>query len=278
MRGKAFFVSIAILTVFLWRINMNLILCFIGWGAFVMLYPIIVLVSIIGALIQGVTGFGSSLTIMTILPYFMALPQAVAISCVIPMAQMAALVWIYRQAINWRRVLFPSLFYLIGCWLSIRHTLSFDPTTLKFVFGIFLIIIGIYFLRFSEKAKVKDTIPIMVGCSFVSGLINGLFGIGGPLMVLYYMAACDSMNEYIANLQCCFLITDIYCLILRTQEGIFTADLIGPSIVGIVVVLIGQFFAARIVARINSEDIIRHCTYVMVCVSGVIMGLTNLPF
>lgn len=243
-----------------------------------MLYLIIVLVSLIGALIQGVTGFGASLTVMTILPYFMALPQAVALSCVIPLPQMAALVWLYRRALNWRRVLIPSAFYLVGCWLSIRNTMSFDPTALKFAFGIFLIIMGIYFLRFSEKAKVKDAIPVMVGCSFVSGLINGLFGIGGPLMVLYYMAACDSMDEYVANLQCCFMITDIYCLYLRIQEGIFTADLIGPSLVGIIVILIGQALATRIVARINSEDIIRRSTYVMVCVSGVIMGLTNLPF
>lgn len=243
-----------------------------------MLYLITVLVSFVGALIQGVTGFGASLTIMTILPYFMALPQAVAISCVIPLAQMAALVWLYRRALNWRRVLVPSAFYLVGCWLSIRHTLSFDPTALKFAFGIFLIVIGVYFLRFSDRAKVKDTIPVMVACSFISGLINGVFGIGGPLMVLYYMAACDSMEEYVANLQCCFLVTDIYCLVLRTQEGIFTADLIGPSLVGIVVILIGQALAARIVKKINSEAIIRRCTYVMVCVSGAIMGLTNLPF
>lgn len=243
-----------------------------------MLYLIIVVVSLVGALIQGVTGFGASLTIMTILPYFVSLPQSVALSGVIPLAQMVALVWLYRRALNWRRVLIPSAFYLVGCWLSIKHTLSFDPTALKFAFGIFLILVGIYFLKFSEKAKVKDTIPVMVICSFVSGLINGLFGIGGPLMVLYYMAACKSMSEYIACLQCCFFITDIYCLILRTQEGIFTADLIGPSIVGIIVILIGQAFAARIVKKINSEDIIRRCTYIMVCVSGVIMGLTNLPF
>lgn len=243
-----------------------------------MLYAVIVFVSFVGAMIQGVTGFGSSLTMMTLLPYFMALPQAVAISCVIPLPQMAALVWLYRRALNLRRVIVPSLFYLVGCWLTIRHALSFDPTALKFAFGIFLIIMGIYFLRFSEKAHVKDTIVVMVACSFASGLINGLFGIGGPLMVLYYMAACDSMEEYVANLQCCFFITDIYCLILRTQEGIFTADLVGPSLVGIVVILIGQVFAARAVKKINSEATIRRLTYTMVCVSGVIMGITNLPF
>lgn len=243
-----------------------------------MLYIVIVIVSFVGAMIQGVTGFGSSLTMMTLLPYVMTLPQAVAISCVIPLPQMAALVWLYRRALNWRRVLIPSLFYLVGCWLTIRHALSFDPTALKFAFGIFLVIMGVYFLCFSENAKVKDTIPVMVACSFASGLINGLFGIGGPLMVLYYMAACDSMEEYVANLQCCFFITDIYCLVLRTQEGIFTADLIGPSVVGIVVILIGQIFASRVVSKINNEDVIRHITYLMVCVSGVIMGLTNLPF
>lgn len=95
-------------------------------------------------------------------------------------------------------------------------------------------------------------------------------------MVLYYLAASDSMDEYIANIQCCFLVTDIYCLALRAQEGIFTTDLIGPSIVGIVAILIGQVVAARIVSKISDEDIIRRCTYVMVGVSGVIMALTNL--
>ena len=77
-----------------------------------MLYLIIVIVSLVSALIQGVTGFGASLTIMTLLPYFMSLPQAVAISCVIPLAQIAALVWLYRRALNWRRVLIPSFFIL----------------------------------------------------------------------------------------------------------------------------------------------------------------------
>lgn len=241
-----------------------------------MLYLITIVVSFIGALIQGVTGFGASLTIMTFLPYFVELPQAVALSGVIPMVQMAVLVWLYRRHINARRVVIPTIFYLIGCWLSIKYTLSFDPRVLKLAFGLFLIIISIYFLRFSEKVKVKDTIPVMVSCSFLSGICNGVFGIGGPLMVLYYLAASDSMDEYIANIQCCFLVTDIYCLALRAQEGIFTTDLIGPSIVGIVAILIGQVVAARIVSKISDEDIIRRCTYVMVGVSGVIMALTNL--
>ena len=241
-----------------------------------MLYFVTVLVSFLGAMIQGVTGFGASLTIMTLLPYFIALPQAVALSGVIPMVQMAVLVWLYRKSINLRRVLIPTVFYLIGCWLSIKYTLDFDPRHLKFAFGIFLIIVGIYFLKFSEKVKVKDTIPVMFVCSFTSGLCNGLFGIGGPLMVLYYLAACDSMDEYIGHIQCCFLVTDIYCLGLRAQEGIFTTDLIGPSVVGIIAILLGQLVASRIVSKIENENIIRLCTYIMVCISGAIMVVTNL--
>lgn len=241
-----------------------------------MLYLVTILVSFVGALIQGVTGFGASLTIMTLLPYFVDLPSAVALSGVIPMVQMAVLVWLYRHSINWHRVVVPTIVYLIGCWLSIRYTLDFDPRGLKFAFGIFLINIGIYFLRFSERVKVKDTIPVMFACSFVSGLCNGIFGIGGPLMVLYYLAACDSMDEYVGNIQCVFLVTDIYCLGLRAQEGIFTSALIGPSVVGIVAILIGQVVASKIVSKIENESVIRQCTYVMVCVSGVIMALTNL--
>lgn len=102
-----------------------------------MLYLVTVLVSFVGAMIQGVTGFGASLTIMTLLPYFVDLPSAVALSGVIPMVQMAVLVWLYRRAINLHRVIIPAFFYLIGCWISIRYTLDFDPRYLKFAFGIF---------------------------------------------------------------------------------------------------------------------------------------------
>lgn len=241
-----------------------------------MLYLVTILVSLLGATIQGVTGFGASLTIMAILPYFTDLPQAVALSGVIPMAQMVVLVWLYRKHINVRRVVIPTIFYLIGCWLTIKYTLSFDPTLLKGWFGVFLIILAIYFLRFSEKAQVKDTIPVMFACSFASGLCNGLFGIGGPLMVLYYLAACDSMDEYVGNIQCLFLITDIYCLAARAKEGIFTADMIGPAVIGIIAILIGQVIAGKIVAKISSEDVIRRCSYYMVGVSGIIMAATNL--
>lgn len=241
-----------------------------------MLYLITIVVSFVGALIQGVTGFGASLTIMTFLPYFVALPQAVALSGVIPMVQMAVLVWLYRRYINIRRLVIPTIFYLIGCWLSINYTMSFDPRVLKLAFGLFLIVVSIYFLRFSEMVKVKDTIPVMVSCSFISGICNGVFGIGGPLMVLYYLAASDSMQEYVANIQCCFLVTDIYCLALRAQEGIFTVALLGPSLVGIVAILLGQVVATRIVSKIRDEAVIRRCTYIMVGVSGMIMALTNL--
>jgi len=82
-----------------------------------MLYLIIVFVSLVGALIQGVTGFGASLTIMTILPYFMALPQSVAISCVIPMAQMAALVsQIYQLAAC------IDSFSVLSCGMLVIHS------------------------------------------------------------------------------------------------------------------------------------------------------------
>lgn len=241
-----------------------------------MLYLVTIMVSLLGATIQGITGFGASLVIMATLPYFTTLPQAVALSGVIPMVQMAVLVWLHKKDINWRRVVIPTVFYLVGCWLTIKYTLSFDPRLLKGWFGVFLIILAIYFLGFSEKAQVKDTIPVMVACSFASGLCNGLFGIGGPLMVLYYLAACDSMDEYVGNIQCLFLITDIYCLATRAKEGIFTADMIGPAAVGIVAILIGQVIASKLLSKINSEDVIRKCSYMMVGVSGVLMAATNL--
>ena len=81
---------------------------------------------------------------------------------------------------------------------------------------------------------------MMVVCSFVSGLCNGLFGIGGPLMVLIILAACDSMDEYIGNIgNPCLLITDIYCLGLRAQRVfLLSAPLLALLLLGIIAILL----------------------------------------
>ena len=70
------------------------------------------------------------------------------------------------------------------------------PTDLlKKVFGVFLMLLSVYFLVFSSKLKIKATLMSATVCGTLAGILGGLFGIGGPPMVIFFLAALDDKEE-----------------------------------------------------------------------------------
>lgn len=76
-------------------------------------------------------------------------------------------------------------------------------------------------------------------CGFVSGVCDGLFGIGGPLMVLFFLALTNSKDEYLGTISLFFLIVCSYNLIFRIVHGIFTLQLLPYALLSLIMVFVG---------------------------------------
>ena len=221
--------------------------------------------------IGGVSGFGAGTVQMIILPWFFPLNIAAGISGVICLSLTITMLLRYRKHVKPRKLLLPIIYFLIGSYSAISFSTYVDQVMMKKVMGIFLIFLSIYFL-FVRKTKVEKVTELTAFIfSVISGICDGLFGIGGPLMVILFLARSDSKEEYLGNTQLHFTVTLILNCIIRACNGIITLGHSPYMLVGIVGIQLGFLLANRVADRINGEQLKK---IVSACVG--LAGVVNL--
>ena len=228
---------------------------------------VVFLTPIIAGLIQTVTGFGSGIFMMVFFPMLFPILGASAISSAISLAGTCTLSWHYRKKCQWKLTLIPALVYILVSSGAILLAPYLPTDLLKKVFGVFLMLLSVYFLVFSSKLKIKATLLSATVCGTLAGILGGLFGIGGPPMVIYFLAALDSKEEYLGPIQFHFFVTGVYMLFFRIYKGIFTMDMIPYVILGMAGMMIGKKIGTKIVDRINA-DTMKKLVYAFLGVSG----------
>ena len=219
--------------------------------------------------VQALTGFGAGIVQMLFFPMLLPLLSASALSGAISLMLAVGMAWQYRKHIRKDLLVVPAIVYAVVSALALSFADSFDTTVMLKVFGAFLILLSVYFLGFSGKLRVKANVGTAAVCATLSGVVGGLFGIGGPPMVVYYLAAMEDKREYLGTIQAFFCFTNTYTLVVRLLKGFYTADMLLPTAVGIAAILLGQFIGGRIQSRING-DTMRKLVYAFLGVTGVI--------
>jgi uncharacterized membrane protein YfcA len=146
---------------------------------------------------------------------------------------------------------------------------DFDNRILKMVFGAFLIILAIFSWVFSPKMHLKANLPTMIICGFISGICEALFSIGGPLMVLFFLAITSSTDEYLGTIQAYFILVGLYSMTLRIIRGIITVDLLKYVGLGLCGMVVGLLVGSKVVHKINGP-LLKKLTYVLIGIAGLI--------
>lgn len=228
--------------------------------------------ALVGGVVQGVTGFGAGVVMMIFLPLTFSVVQSAGVSSAVCIALCAAMVWRYRRAIDARNLVRniagPAALYLAVSSASILFAQTVDQNLMKGVLGVFLMLLAAYFLVFQKAASFEPKGAVALLCIVVSGLCDGLFGVGGPLMVVYFMARCKDQRSYLGTIQCFFLITVAYASLFRVANGILTPALAPALALGVAGILAGFVGANKIVDKLDA-NLVRQLTYVVIGISGV---------
>ena len=221
-------------------------------------------------LVQGVTGFGCCIVMMLVYPYFYGVAQAAGISIAAAVALNAAMAWHYRKELTVKKAVLPAILYIAVCTAAIHFGSKMDAALIKRILGGFLIVLSIYYLFFHKAAAGKPmSPPAAAGAIGISAVCDGLFGIGGPLMAVYYLGQTKTAHEFLGMIQFFFLITCVWNTGFRFATGVLTGAHLLPCVVCAAGILAGAFIANRIVDKVNA-DMLRKLTYVMIGISGVI--------
>ncbi len=219
-------------------------------------------------LVQGVTGFGAGIVMMMVFPYLFSVIQGAALAGAIGNILCVSMMIRYRKYIRFKEIIWPTLLFSVVSTIAIDFSTSVNQELMKLVLGVFLSVLSLYFLFFAKNKTIEVTPVVAFVFIFLSGLFNGLFGIGGPLMVIYFLSRLNSKEEYLGTIQTFFLLVGGYATFYRIQSQIITTEHLPYIGLGMIGVLVGLTIANRIVDRIDGA-MVRKLTYILIGLSGL---------
>ena len=220
--------------------------------------------------VQRVSGFGFGIFVMTMFPHIMpSYGEATALSGLLSLCLALYVVIRMRKYIVIKRHLPILIAFAVVSFFAIGSIKGVDDKFLKQILGAVLILISIYFFCFSNKIKLKPTLPVQISMGALSGIMGGIFAMPGPPAVLYYIGSEDSKERYLAGIQVYFLFSNVLMAIFRFRAGFVTPAVGHACCIGIVGVVAGAFVGAKVFKRIPTP-ILRKVVYAYMAVSGVI--------
>ncbi len=222
--------------------------------------------------IQRSVGFGFGIIAMVFLPYFInSYGEATALAGLCSIWGTIYTAYQYRKKIDYKSVIFLAC----GCMLTTIFAISFMKTqtneVLVKMLGFILVLTALYFAFLSGKIRIKANPRNAVLTGVLGGVLNGLFGAGGPPVVVYTLSAHENDKEaYIGTIQAYFALTGLYSAIVRTANGFVTISTVKLIPFGIIGVFLGIFIGNKLFCCINAK-ILKYCVYGLIAVSGIIM-------
>lgn len=218
--------------------------------------------------VQNIAGFGAGIILMLVFPYFYGILGAPALNIAICTMMTIIMAIRYHRYLRLRDIAAPLPCFALASALVIPIAGKADLRLLGIAFGVFFILLALYFMFVQKNLKVSASPLTGAVCGLISGALSGLFSIGAPTMALYFRGITKDRDHYFADLQTTMAVSNVISTSVRIQQGLYTADLIPPTVIGFFGILLGQYLGGKVRGRLNADSINRFI-YLMVLLSGI---------
>lgn len=226
--------------------------------------------AVLASFTQRVTGFGSGILIMTVLPHlFPSLGEATALSGMLSAFTSCIPAISMRKHLPLRKFLPIMLTFLLVSFFAVSILSGVEASVFKHILGGVLIALSVYFFIFNSKIHVKPSVPLQVGLGTMSGVMGGLFAMQGPPAVVYFMASSDSRDEYMAMTQWYFFAGNVMLTLFRFNAGFITPAVGTSFLVALPAVFLGIALGAKVYNHIK-VDTLRRVIYAFLAVAGLV--------
>ena len=236
---------------------------------------LITLVTLVASYVQGVTGFGFGIVAMIFLPTFLLYTEANVLSSVLSTVTSTFILISTYKNVHWKNLIFPLIGSVFANYFAITFVKGAENQLLTLLLGIALFGLSIYFFFFSNKIKIRATWYAGLIAGTLSGVMSGLFSIGGPPVVVYYMQSEENTDDYLATISAYFVLSGIISVTMKAFSGFITTNVLLGIAVGLLGMLVGAFSAKRTRKKLNPQ-MIKKSVYGVMAVSGLVNVITSL--
>lgn len=223
-----------------------------------------------GSLVQATTGFGYGIVCMAVFPYILGYSESIAI-CSLCAATMSSMVAVRNYKKVKPGLILPMLAgFSVASVMSIRFVKNRADGTMTKALGVILILVSIYFILFSGKIRIRPTLLNGVIAGALGGTGAGMFGIGGPPVVIFLMSATDDKDIYRSCSLAYFAVGSWYASGVRLLNGIITARVVTLWLIAVLAIAAGTWLGNRLFDRVDAKKL-KYLVYGFMAVSGAAM-------
>lgn len=235
----------------------------------------IIIVTLLSFILKGITGFGNTLIMASLLSFVISPKIITPIDLLLGLPINLFLVLKERDNLNFKIVIPLSLLLLFGAIPGSMVLKYVNDNILKSILGLVIIFIGVeMFIRKNKTTnKTKKNPLVLAIIGIFSGLIAGVFGIGA-FLVAYIQRTTDNHSQFRVNLCFVFLVENVFRFITYYITGIFNSRVFYYSIILYPVVIIGLLIGFKLSDRME-EEIIQRLVILFLIISGSLLFLRN---
>ena len=230
------------------------------------------LVALLAAFTQSLTGFGSALVSMAVLPGLIGIRTAAPLVALITVTIDGVLLARYRQALNLRAIWRLVAALVLGVPLGILVLRRVEE---RFV----LAILGAVIAGYALYALLSPRLPRLehpawaYGFGFLAGVLGGAYNTSGPPVVIFGNCQRWPPSEFKGNLQGFFLVNDLLVIAGHALSQNLTPLVLRDYLIVLPALIVGLFIGGRLDRRLDPA-LFRKVVLVLL----VVMGLRLLLF
>lgn len=236
----------------------------------------IIAVTLLSFILKGITGFGNTLIMASLLSYILSPKIITPIDLLLGLPMNVFLVWREKDNLNYKIVIPLSLLLLTGAIPGSLALKYVKDDLLKSLLGLVIVFIGVEMFirknRTGDKTR-KNTLTLTI-IGILSGIIAGLYGIGA-FLVAYVQRTTNNHSQFRVNLCFVFMVENLFRLVTYFITGIFNLRVLYYSIILYPVVIIGLLIGVKLSGRLE-EHIIRKLVIIFLIISGLTLFLKNI--
>ncbi len=248
----------------------NLLLIFATVFSTTTLYVLIVV--FVATLIRSAIGFGEALFAVPLLalrlPLEIAAPLAVLISITIALIVVAQ-DWrkVHARSMGW--LMFATIF---GIPLGLALLTSNHQGVVKAVLALLIIAFSVYSLVGSRPPELThDSLPWLLGCGFVAGVLGGAYGMNGPPLAIYGAMRRWSAQQFRATLQGYFLPASILGMIGYWLKGLWVPAVTHYFLLSLLPIVPAILLGKFINHRLHGHAFLKYVYFALMAIGTVLL-------
>jgi len=213
-------------------------------------------VTLVAYLVKGFTGFGAGVVLVPVLLLVMDLKLVVFAACVCAVANGAALSVHSWRHVAWRAIAGVLVGLVVGQHVGVKILTTLSGHALKMWFGVLICVFAVKIL-WQERRVHQDEWkpwPAWLGPFYgaIGGVIMGVYGGGGPAMVVYLVHRLRDKNIFRASCIVLFFIGDVLRLGDYVRERMMTREALILSCITVPAALVGGYLGTKVQDRVEA--------------------------